>query len=422
MVITTTAMSTMIVELTTSFLVGQATLRSSPFTSPRYCWDRSSPAWVQPTAAGASRRRTRTTWACRCPASPSCAWSVGSSPRRGRPRARGQVVVRCRAGGTRTPNRRFWRPVLYQFELLPSGRGRAGTERIAASPGRPRRSAGDDRDVASAGRDGPAARPVHDHHRRRSPGGDRRAADGPDVGEPTAVRIDRTAWRSPASSIAARVWASRPGRARGSGCAAAAGPGASCGTGRARPGSAGTTRCGAAPTARPPRRPRPPRAGSGRPRHTACSRLFPSGLVVVEEVAQALAPAVQAYLGRGHRDPELLGDLLVRQAVDVLEHHQHPQLGRQVLERPGEPGQRGRLLRRLLGLGLDAGLDRLLDHGVEGVGPVAPTALHRGVRGVRGDAVQPRGELRVATEAARDPSRPGDRSPAPRRARPPRRP
>src|SRR5215207_10876680 len=35
-VITTTAMSTMIVEFTTSFLVGHATLRSSPFTSPRY--------------------------------------------------------------------------------------------------------------------------------------------------------------------------------------------------------------------------------------------------------------------------------------------------------------------------------------------------------------------------------------------------
>src|SRR5882724_1204751 len=35
-VITTTAMSTMIVEFTTSFLVGHATLRSSPLTSPRY--------------------------------------------------------------------------------------------------------------------------------------------------------------------------------------------------------------------------------------------------------------------------------------------------------------------------------------------------------------------------------------------------
>src|SRR4029453_12816145 len=28
----------------------------------------------------------------------------------------------CRGGGTRTPNRRFWRPVLYQVELRPSAR------------------------------------------------------------------------------------------------------------------------------------------------------------------------------------------------------------------------------------------------------------------------------------------------------------
>src|SRR5205085_2839062 len=79
-------------------------------------------AWVQRTAHGACRRRPRATWACRCPASPSCAWSVGSSTRRRRPSARGgQVVVRCRAGGTRTPNRRFWRPVLYQLSYCPPG-------------------------------------------------------------------------------------------------------------------------------------------------------------------------------------------------------------------------------------------------------------------------------------------------------------
>src|SRR5207244_616226 len=29
------------------------------------------------------------------------------------------VASTCRAGGTRTPNRRFWRPVLCQIELLP---------------------------------------------------------------------------------------------------------------------------------------------------------------------------------------------------------------------------------------------------------------------------------------------------------------
>src|SRR5581483_2142830 len=30
------------------------------------------------------------------------------------------ALVGSRAGGTRTPNRRFWRPVLCQIELLPS--------------------------------------------------------------------------------------------------------------------------------------------------------------------------------------------------------------------------------------------------------------------------------------------------------------
>jgi hypothetical protein len=50
-----------------------------------------------------------------------------------------------------------------------------------------------------------------------------------------------------------------------------------------------------------------------------------------------------------------------------------------VLDRAREASEGGRLLRRLLRLGLDAGLDRLFEHGVEGVGPVAAPALHRGV-------------------------------------------
>jgi len=29
--------------------------------------------------------------------------------------------VRCRAGGTRTPDRRFWRPMLYQLSYCPRG-------------------------------------------------------------------------------------------------------------------------------------------------------------------------------------------------------------------------------------------------------------------------------------------------------------
>src|SRR5215213_11238846 len=115
----------------------------------------------------------------------------------------------------------------------------------------------------------------------------------------------------------------------------------------------------------------PRSTASGRMRATSSHRtVVPPGLglrLVVEEVAQTLAAAVQAHLRRRHRDAELLGDLLVRQPVDVLQHHEYPQLRRQVLERAGEAGEGRRLLGRLLGLGLDARLDRLLDHGVEGV-------------------------------------------------------
>ena len=76
---------------------------------------------------------------------------------------------------------------------------------------------------------------------------------------------------------------------------------------------------------------------------------------------------MESDLRRGHRDSELLGDLLVGQAVHVLEHHEHPQLGRQLLERARELGQQRRRLGRFLGLGVDAGLDRVVD-GVERVG------------------------------------------------------
>src|SRR5438034_11669924 len=76
--------------------------------------------------------------------------------------------------------------------------------------------------------------------------------------------------------------------------------------------------------------------------------------VLVEEVAQLLAAPVQAHLGRGHRDPELLGDLLVTQAVDVLEHHEHPELRGQLLDGTGSPGNIGRLLRGLFGRAPDA--------------------------------------------------------------------
>ena len=71
-----------------------------------------------PTAARAAA-------ACRRPAAPSVAWSVGSC-RLGSRSPPGELevaIIVSRAGGTRTPNRRFWRPVLYQLSYCPSGRG-----------------------------------------------------------------------------------------------------------------------------------------------------------------------------------------------------------------------------------------------------------------------------------------------------------
>ena len=126
-VITTTAISTMIVELMTSFLVGHATLRSSPLTSPRYSLGPTF-SLVRSATAGALRASGRA-WACRCPASPSCAWSVGSSPRRRRPQV-SSVSGRRSLQGRRDSNPQP--PVLetgaLPIELLPSGRGRAGAQ------------------------------------------------------------------------------------------------------------------------------------------------------------------------------------------------------------------------------------------------------------------------------------------------------
>src|SRR4051812_8399586 len=116
-----TAISTMIVELVTSFLVGHATLRSSPWTSDRYV---RGPIFSRLGAADGGRRFSPGARAaglsvpcfaimrlvCRFIAT---AWPSSVFG--------GQVVVRCRAGGTRTPNRRFWRPVLYQLSYCPPG-------------------------------------------------------------------------------------------------------------------------------------------------------------------------------------------------------------------------------------------------------------------------------------------------------------
>src|SRR5215213_938623 len=109
----------MIVAFTTSFLVGHATLRSSPFTSPRYSL---GPIFSRLGAAEGGRRLPPSDAGALGLSVPCfaimrlvCRFIATAAPSS----ARGQVVVRCRAGGTRTPNRRFWRPVLYQLSYCP---------------------------------------------------------------------------------------------------------------------------------------------------------------------------------------------------------------------------------------------------------------------------------------------------------------
>src|SRR5690349_1773055 len=153
-------MSTMIVEFTTSFLVGHATLRSSPFTSPRYSL---GPMRSRLGAADGGRRFPPSDagdlglsvpcfaimrLVCRFidTAAPSSTWGHSSA---------GQVVVHCRAGGTRTPNRRFWRPVLYQLSYCPPGA--VGPDGQDSSGRRSPRRRGPAASAREAGRD---------HHRR----------------------------------------------------------------------------------------------------------------------------------------------------------------------------------------------------------------------------------------------------------------
>jgi hypothetical protein len=107
---------------------------------------------------------------------------------------------------------------------------------------------------------------------------------------------------------------------------------------------------------------------------------------------------MEANLGRGHRDTELNGDLFVRQPVDVFQHDEHAELGGQLVEADRKPvEQRGRL-RRIFGLRAGAQFDGILDHRVERLGAMTTAALHDRVRGVGGDAVHPRAELRVTAK------------------------
>src|SRR2546423_1057837 len=142
----------------------------------------------------------------------------------------------------------------------------------------------------------------------------------------------------------------------------------------------------------------PTSTARGRIRATSSHRTSNTSPLLEQHVPQPLAGSVQTNLGRRHRDPELLGDGLMGEVVDVLQDHDGPQLGRELGHGLGEP----LMERRRLGDGLGVG-ERTVVYDfralvVERVGPVAAAPLgHRG-RGVGRDAVEPRGELRVATE------------------------
>src|SRR5581483_9962568 len=92
--------------------------RPAPRAGSHGPWCAAKPAWERDGAGVASERRARRP-PPPVPGAASCASSVGSKL----DLVSSRCVTASRAGGTRTPNRRFWRPVLCQIELLPSEAG-----------------------------------------------------------------------------------------------------------------------------------------------------------------------------------------------------------------------------------------------------------------------------------------------------------
>ena len=122
-----------------------------------------------------------------------------------------------------------------------------------------------------------------------------------------------------------------------------------------------------------------------------------------QAVAQLAAGPVQAHLGRRLRDAQLGGDGLVGQVVDVAEHDDGPQPGRQAGEGLAAAG-RGASAASARASGSSSG--RLVDRRASSVSSSwrcrAPPA-EVGGRAVGRDPVQPRRELGVAAEALEAP-------------------
>src|SRR5581483_4921882 len=117
-----------------------------------------------------------------------------------------------------------------------------------------------------------------------------------------------------------------------------------------------------------------------------------------EALPQSAPGPVEADLGRPFRDTQLGGDGLVGEVVHVTQHHDGAHVGREGLERFGQPRALGGDVRPQLGVDLGP----LIDQRVvvrEVLVPVARTTGQVRRRAVGRDAIEPRGEGRVATEA-----------------------
>src|SRR5215831_3511730 len=109
----TTNTSAAAVYVTSSLRVGQITFRSSATTCLM------NRAGVVRSRLAARPDRRSAPWPRVWVAMSLTYAALNGSPRAGQPNRRVQPTGTGRAGGTRTPNRRFWRPGLYQLSYCP---------------------------------------------------------------------------------------------------------------------------------------------------------------------------------------------------------------------------------------------------------------------------------------------------------------
>ena len=247
----------------------------------------------------------------------------------------------------------------------------------------------------------------------------------PSVGDPAAASAaSAPRRRSPASSSVARISASRPGAGSSTSvrrrCSARSSLRYWASSAWQRRQRSTWRRVGPVEP-RPCRRPRP--AAGRRRRHTAWAA---SSAVVVGagSVAQlACGPGAAAPWPPTTEMPSSAAIVLVRQAVDVSQHHDAPAARRQLASAPGARSGSAADVGRRLGVGLGGGSIGVLERRRASSARGGGGRFDRGgSRAVGGDPVHPGGELGVARKRFRCPSRPADTPPAPRRVRPPRRP